>query len=324
MRIAIVGLGVIGRVHLQALRVLGIAPVAVCDVDADGARAALVEAGLQVPVYADYETMLRELAPDAVHICTPHYLHADMVVAALEKNIHVLCEKPLAISEQGLARVLAAEAASTATLGVCHQNRYNPATLFFKDYIKDKSVVAAHGSVVWHRSKEYYRSGAWRGKWATEGGGVMINQALHTLDLCQWLLGTPTAVTGQIATMALGDTVEVEDTVMAHFEGPVPFSFFATVGATASMSATVSVKLEQGELCLWPHRVTLNGQALFEEPQTVVMGKPCYGIGHVALMRDFYAAIGEKRPFAVNGATAATVIRLILALYRSHGARVVI
>ncbi|MBE6581010.1 MAG: Gfo/Idh/MocA family oxidoreductase [Ruminococcaceae bacterium] len=324
MRIVIVGMGVIGRVHLKSLCALGTPPVAVCDVDVEKARAALLEAGLDLPVYGDYQAVLCDLAPDAVHICTPHYCHADMVVAALEKNVHVLCEKPLAISEQGLSRVLAAEASSTAQLGVCQQNRYNAATLFFKDYIKDKPVLAAHGSVVWHRSRDYYRSGAWRGKWKTEGGGVMINQALHTLDLCQWLLGTPTAVTGQIATMALGDTVEVEDTVMAHFEGPVPFSFFATVGATASMSATVSVKLEQGELCLWPHRVTLNGQALFEEPQTVVMGKPCYGIGHVALMRDFYAAIGEKRPFAVNGATAATVIRLILALYRSHGARVVI
>ena len=324
MRIAVVGVGVIGRVHLKSLCTLGTPPVAVCDIDVAKAKAALAELGLDVPVYEDYGVMLQELAPDVVHICTPHYCHPDMVVAALEKNIHVLCEKPLAITPEGLDRVLAAEAASSATLGVCQQNRYNAATRFFKEYLQDKKVLAVHGAVVWHRSREYYQSGAWRGKWATEGGGVMINQALHTLDLCQWIFGTPTAVTAQISTLTLGDVIEVEDTAVAQFDGPVPFSFFATVGAAGSLPVCITAKIEEGELCLWPRRVTLNGSTLFDEPHTVVMGKPCYGVGHVALMADFYAAIKENRPFALNGATAAVVIRLILALYRSKGERVLL
>ena len=130
MKVALVGLGVIGKVHLAVLKELGADIVAVCDILPERCE------GTGAAVYTDYEEMLAAEKPDAVHICTPHYLHADMVVRALELSINVLCEKPLCIKNEDIARVLEAERKSSAQLGVCLQNRYNASSVFVKDRVR--------------------------------------------------------------------------------------------------------------------------------------------------------------------------------------------
>ncbi len=184
IKTAIAGLGVIGSVHARILEENGCSPVAVCDLCAEKC-----EPYSYAEKYTDYARMLDECKPNIVHICTPHYLHADMIIEALNRNINVLCEKPLCISRDEITRILAAEKKSKAILGVCHQNRYNAENRFVKDYIKDKKIVCATANVVWRRDEAYYRSAEWRGRRDTEGGGVLINQALHTLDLMQWFAG---------------------------------------------------------------------------------------------------------------------------------------
>ncbi len=322
MKIALVGAGVIARVHVKALAALGMQPAAVCDIDASKAEKLLREFALDLPVFTDYGEMLADFAPDAVHICTPHGLHADMVVAALERDIHVLCEKPLCIKESDIPRILAAEQRSKATLGVCHQNRYNPANLFFKDHIAGSALRAAHGAVVWHRDAAYYAAGAWRGKWASEGGGVMINQALHTLDLCQWLFGMPTSVTATVSNLSLGGVIEVEDTAAATFAGDTPFTFFATNAAAVSMPVSITARTQDEEIVLLPHSVIVNGKTVFHESQNMVMGKACYGSGHIDLLADFYRCLREGKPFPIGGAEGARVVRLILAMYQSKGEKI--
>lgn len=322
MKIALVGAGVIARVHMKALLAIGTLPAAICDIDPKRAQALLEEFSLDLPVFTDYERMLAEFSPDVVHICTPHYTHADMVVSALDKNIHVLCEKPLCIHEEEIDRILAAEKKSSATLGVCHQNRYNPANLFFRNYIADKTVTAAHGEVVWHRDREYYLSGAWRGKWETEGGGVLINQALHTLDLCQWFFGEPDAVTATTATLGLSDVIEVEDTAACTFLGKTPFTFFATNLSAVSLPVCTRARVGDEDVVLQPRTVTVNGKIVFHEEQTVVLGKPTYGSGHLRLLADFYRCLNEGKPFPINGEEAAKVVRLILAVYKSKGRQI--
>ncbi len=324
MKIALVGAGVIARVHMKALLALGMQPAAVCDIDASKAEKLLREFALDLPVFTDYGEMLADFAPEAVHICTPHYLHADMVVAALERDIHVLCEKPLCIKESDIPRILAAEQGSKATLGVCHQNRYNPANLFFKDHIAGCALRAAHGSVVWHRDAAYYAAGAWRGKWASEGGGVMINQALHTLDLCQWLFGMPTSVTATVSNLSLAGVIEVEDTAAATFAGDIPFTFFATNAAAVSMPVSITARTQDEEIVLLPHSVVINGETVFHEPQNMIMGKACYGNGHIDLLADFYRCLREGKPFPIGGAEGARVVRLILAMYKSNGKKILL
>lgn len=322
MKIALVGAGVIARVHMKALLAIGTLPAAICDIDPKKAQALLEEFSLELPVFTDYGRLLAEFSPDVVHICTPHYTHADMVVSALDKNIHVLCEKPLCIREEEIDRILAAEKRSSATLGVCHQNRYNPANLFFRDYIADKTVTAAHGEVVWHRDREYYLSGAWRGKWKTEGGGVLINQALHTLDLCQWFFGDPDAVTATAATLGLSDVIEVEDTAACTFHGKTPFTFFATNLSAVSLPVCIRARVGDEDVVLQPRTVTVNGKPVFHEEQTVVLGKPTYGSGHLRLLADFYRCVNEGVPFPINGEEGAKVVRLILAVYKSGGKQI--
>ena len=324
MKIVIVGAGVIGRVHLKAMLELGIMPAAICDIDKGRANAMLCDMHLDLPVFADYRDMLDELRPDSVHICTPHYLHADMIVEALSRNIHVLCEKPLCIKREDIPRILAAERASTATLGVCHQNRYNPANLFAKEYLAGKTVRGGHGTVAWHRDARYYQSADWRGKWESEGGGVMINQALHTLDLMQWMLGYPEAVTASISNLSLGDVIEVEDTAVAAFVGKAPFTFLGTNASGVSLPVQITVRTTDEEIVLLPHSVIVDGKVLFHEKKQIVLGKTCYGNGHVALIADFYGAIEEGRPFAINGEAAASVIQMILAMYESKGESVLL
>ena len=117
MRSAVVGYGVIGRHHAKLLSAMGHL-CAVCDINSE------VLVGLDgVTLYSDYTEMLEREELDAVHICTPHYLHADMIIAALERGIHVLCEKPICIREEDIDRILEAEKRSGAMLGICHQNR---------------------------------------------------------------------------------------------------------------------------------------------------------------------------------------------------------
>lgn len=316
MKVALVGLGVIGKVHLAVLKELGADIVAVCDIlpeRCEGAGAA---------VYTDYEEMLAAERPDAVHICTPHYLHADMVVRALELSINVLCEKPLCIKKEDIARVLEAERKSSAQLGVCLQNRYNASSVFVKDRLSGRRIDFAFGSLLWHRDAAYYASGDWRGKWATEGGGVLINQAIHTVDLLEWICGEPDSVEGRIFNHSLEGVIEVEDTAYAMFGGEVPFEIFATNTAAADMPVEIVVLSEGERITLLPDAVTVDGKPVALDAAGGWYGKRQYGSGHARLIAHFYDSLARGEKFPVDGAEGARSVRAVLAVYASGGARV--
>ena len=134
MKIAIIGLGVIGKIHADVLSMLGIPAGALCDVDDGRIQQAKSRFSPDAVGYHDWKQMLDEYHPDCIHVCTPHDIHAEMIIEALKRDIHVLCEKPLCISKEEIDAVLKAEQASKAKLGVCHQNRYNTINLFLKDW----------------------------------------------------------------------------------------------------------------------------------------------------------------------------------------------
>ena len=324
MRSAIIGLGVIGNVHAQILAARGEEIVALCDVDTAAAEGAKEKWAKDAEIYTDYREMLAKAAPNVVHICTPHYLHADMVIDTLARNINVLCEKPLCIHAEDIDRILAAEAASNAQLGVCHQNRYNAPSRFAKEYLADKQILSAHGSVVWHRDAAYYASAAWRGKWETEGGGSLINQALHTLDLTMWFCGDPEAVISVSHNLTMKEEIEVEDTIFARFEGDVPFTFLGTNIAAADLPVEIGIHLaDHSQLTILPQTILINGVPV---PSATVSqkayGKACYGSGHGSLIADFYDCVATGHRFPIDGREGARVIRLILAAYASRGEKV--
>ena len=318
MRAAIIGLGVIGKVHYEVLRKRGEEIVALCDIDPQ--KLTPYEG---VKQYADYKKMLDEETIDVVHICTPHYLHAEMVVYALKKDKNVLCEKPLCIKEEEINEILAAERASKWQLGVCFQNRFNRSSSFIKEYLRDKKIDRAEGVVAWHRDETYYRSAEWRGKKSTEGGGVLINQAIHTLDLLQWIAGMPAEVAATADHRALKKVIEVEDTVDAHFFGDVDFDLHATV--TSNVDHPVDLRFSCGaqKIVVYPDRVTIDGRPVdIDAPdQTKWYGKPVYGDGHQKLISVFYECVSEGRRFPIDGSEGAKSVRCVLAAYRSGGER---
>ena len=314
MKTAIVGLGVIGKLHAQILQLQKREIVAVCDSDESKFSLCPGVAG-----YTDFKKMLEEVKPDVVHICTPHNLHAEMTIKALERNIHVLCEKPLCIGKEELSRVLEAEKNSSARLGVCHQNRYNEFNLFVKNYIKNKKLVGGVGTVVWNRDEEYYRSGPWRGKWDTAGGGVLINQALHTLDLLQWFLGEPEFVAASVSNLHLQGDIDVEDSVVALFSGNSNFSFFATTGGLSDYPVEIMIKTENEMIKILNEVVLINGMKKDFRKDARVYEKCCYGTGHEKLIADFYDCVETGRRFEIDGKESAKVLRLIFGVYESNG-----
>ena len=314
MKSAIIGLGVIGKVHYEVLKKQGEDIVCVCDINPE-----VLGDFEGVKKYLNFKVMLDCEDLDVVHICTPHYLHAEMTVYALEKGINVLCEKPLCISEEEIEKVLEAEAKSTAKLGVCFQNRYNFSSVFAKKYLGGKSVMFAFGSVRWHRDEKYYKSADWRGKWNTEGGGVLINQAIHTIDLLSWILGEPKQVVGGTFNLSLKDVIEVEDTAVVDFVGDNGFSLFATNSANQDMPVELRFMTENDVLIITPDSAILNGKAVDIEKEIGWYGKQSYGSGHEKLIRDFYDCVANGKPFEIDGKEGAKAVNLVLAAYKSKG-----
>ena len=320
MRAALIGYGSIGRVHARIIPGYGTLE-AVCDVDPVALAAAP-----DARKFTDYREMLDTVKPDVVHICTPHYLHAEMVIEALGRGINVLCEKPLCICAEDIPRILEAERNSTAQLAVCHQNRYNSANLFVKELLAGKRVECAVGQVTWHRDAAYYASGAWRGRWNTEGGGVLINQALHTFDLMQWFCGMPETLRATVSTLTLKDEIEVEDTatVLCSGKDGGSFTFYATNGSVKDCPVELTLRADGEWIKLMPRYAVVGGALTSFEEKRHTYGKECYGSGHEALIADFSDCLRTGRKFAIDGAEGAKVIRMILAVYRSGGETVTV
>lgn len=319
----LIGAGVIGKTHAENMAAMGLPFSAICDIEETKARALAEKFSPDALIFTDYKKMLDELRPTSVHVCTPHYLHKEMVIYALERDINVLCEKPLCISREEIDEIIKAEEKSNAILGVCLQNRYLGSNIFAKEYIADKNIVAAHGSVVWQRGVDYYRSGDWRGKKATEGGGVLINQAIHTLDLLEWLCGEPKEVLAKADNLSLRGEIEVEDTVSAFFNGDIPFSIFATNASFTNMPISIEMKTaDKKTLVLLPDSFSVNGETLFSSKKESFAGKSYYGGGHGLLFADFYDCIKNDRHFPIDGKEAAKVTRLVLSVYESNGERI--
>lgn len=319
MRVAVIGCGAISQTHLNAIREAGQTLCALCDTERSQAEAK----GADVPIYTSYIDLLEKEHPDCVHICTPHYLHADMCVEALQRGVNVLCEKPVATTVADLERIIKAESASSATLGVCLQNRYEPNMQVLKNYT-EHGVVTVCGSVFWNRDEKYYASGSWRGKWETEGGGVAINQALHTLDLLQYLGGMPKYVTAHCFNDHLQGAIEVEDTVSARFEtenGRI-LTFFATTAGGATFPAEMRMKTERKETLVASSKfLTVNG-TLLQANASEIAGKEAWGSGHSALIADFYRHLEAGLSFPIDATEGGRSLRLVLSIYASNGERI--
>ena len=323
MKACIIGLGNIATVHACVLNEQGIEIVDVCDVNLDNAKKFIEQYCPNAKLYTDYKACIKNTTADVIHITTPHYLHKDMTVLALSLDKNVLCEKPLCISYQQLNEILTAEKNSKGKLGVCQQNRYNQASKLLKQGLQGKKIKSAYGNLDWYRSDNYYTLSDWRGKLDKEGGSVMINQALHTLDLMQWLLGMPEYCVAQTCNLMHQGVIDTEDTATAVFLGENPFHFYASLNARTDLPIPVAFQTEDGDKYLMSgNDLYLNGQKLDTTCSVKEYGKSCYGSGHFKILQNFYECVKINTKFEIDGQEGAKVVRLILAVYNSKGEKV--
>lgn len=322
---AVIGCGLISKNHLKALKnVKQASCTAVCDIEREKAEKAAEQYGI-AKIYTDYHEMLADPDIDVVHICTPHFLHAQMAVDALKAGKHVLCEKPMALSEEDAKAMMAARDEAGKQLAVCFQNRYNEASVYMKELLESGrlgKVLGARGQVTWNRKPEYYTQSPWRGRWATEGGGVLINQAIHTFDLLQWLTVPVKTVEAQISTMRLKGAIEVEDTADILMTGPEGerLLFYASNCYVKNAPVELEIVCDQGSVKMTGNVVVTeeNGQITTKDYSSgTVFGKDYWGSGHGFLIDDFYRCIQSGEKFPVGGEEAIVSVRLLEAVYRS-------
>lgn len=325
-RVAIIGCGAIHRVHADAIMNSELAQLKyVVDIQPDRARASGEKYGCQW--YTDYKEMLQKDDIDVVHICTPHYLHAGMTINSVQSGKHVFVEKPV-VSHLDQAREVAEEAAKSGCyVGVCFQNRLNPTSVKAKEIIDSGRlgrILGIKGLVTWYRDEAYYRESGWRGFFATEGGGVLINQSIHTLDLMQWLGGGVEAVKGNVATRVLGNTIEVEDTADAtlFFRNGARGIFYATNCYTTNSPVEIEVHCEKGTLRIYNGELYMISQGkqtkIIDENREDSPYKSYWGNSHSLAIHRFYQSIlhNEPKDF-IPVEQGVEAVKIIDAIYKS-------
>jgi UDP-N-acetyl-2-amino-2-deoxyglucuronate dehydrogenase len=323
IRAAVIGCGDVSAVHFEALAKLdGVRLVGVCDTDS-GRLAAAVQA-YGVPGYPDHLSLLAAVGPDVVHVTTPHNRHASVAADCLERGVSAIVEKPLAHTLAEGRRLVRAARNSTAKIGVCFQNRYNSTAQAMHALLSSGelgAVLGASATVMWHRNADYYRSRPWRGTWEGGGGGLMMNQAIHTVDLLQWLVGDVVSLSGNAATRFLGGTIDVEDTAefVAEHEGGARSAFYATLANAANAPVTLEIVAEKATLSLRGDLTVTHADGSVEtvpERAAASGGRDYWGASHELLITDFYARLNDPDPFWIDPAEAEKSLRIVKELYR--------
>ena len=225
IKIAVIGVGMMGGPHVRDIESLDNAElVGICDTIQ--VRADQLAQKVGVPAFYDHQELLNAVDLDAILIATPHYDHPPIAMAAFERGIHVLTEKPIAVHVQAARELIAAyETALNKTPKLLFGAVFQLRTYGFWRKIKSLIDEGELGQLMratwiitdWFRTQSYYDNGGWRATWKGEGGGVLLNQCPHNLDLFQWFVGMPSRVAG-FASIGKYHNIEVEDEVTGYFE----------------------------------------------------------------------------------------------------------
>ncbi|MEO8662953.1 MAG: Gfo/Idh/MocA family oxidoreductase [Bryobacteraceae bacterium] len=346
MKTAIVGCGKVGHIHAAALVSLEESQfVGVCDADAGRAAAFAAQYGAQP--FTDVRTMVSATGTQALMVCTPHPQHAPNTVDAVECGAHVLIEKPMAASLEDCDRMLAAARAAGKTLGIVSQRRFYEPVVRMKRAIEEgrigRPALGMMTMLSW-RDEAYYRSDPWRGTWAGEGGGVLVNQSPHQLDILRWLMGDVEEVTGYWANVN-HPSIEVEDTAVAalRFRGGGLASVVTSVSQRPGIYTKVHVHGSSGASV----GVQTDGGSTFIAGMSGIQEPPVNDIWtipgeegklaewqaedrarfasmdpiahyHGLQIRDFLQALEEGRAPLVTGEEGRAVTEIFTAIYRAQ------
>ena len=327
MKTAVIGLGAIFETHLAAIKNGGFTTLcAVCDVKKEKLDAALEKiADENVKGYTDYREMIDTERPDVVHICTPHYLHRDMAVYALEAGCDVYLEKPAAMNASQANEIVDASERTGKKVCVSFQNRVIPTNAMAKELVDSEKygkLCGIRAEMTWSRGGAYYTESGWRGTWEKEGGGVLMNQSIHTLDLMYYLGGKVKDMEGSVAIRRNKGVIEVEDTAEATiwFESGVEGIFYATNCNFKDSSVQIELFFENGTLFLYRDTLYLVTDKGLEKltdntDYSAVEGKACWGNGHTMMMKRFYDAINGEDVWYCDIKDAVPVLEMIDKIY---------
>lgn len=335
MRYALIGCGRISTNHMKAALNNDLEIAAVCDIEKDHMEELLQKHGLSDDVsirrYTDYQTMLEEVKPELVSIATESGSHAEIAVHCIDRGIHVIIEKPMAMKMRDAEEIIRRSREKGVKVSACHQNRFNVAVQEMRKALEHgRFGRLSHGSihVRWNRNQNYYTQAPWRGTWAQDGGALM-NQCIHGIDLLRWMMGDEVEEVYGVTRQQFHHYLEAEDIGMAV----VKFKN----GAVATIEGTTNVFPKNLEETLY----------LFGEKGTVKLGgtstnnidvwdfedeteaddknkgleeqtSNVYGNGHTSLFADVIDAINNDREPYVNAVAGRNALEMVLAIYKSQ------
>lgn len=328
-KIGISGAGTIGKIHAEALSNIEQAElVAVAEPREDAGKKFVGEYG--GTHFTSYSDMLANADIDVVIVAAPSGLHPDQVVLAAEHGKHVITEKPMAITKEGLDRMIQATDTAGVKLAVIFQNRLSTDMVRLKRAIEQGAfgkVVLANGAMYWHRDQDYYdANGGWRGTWALDGGGALMNQAIHTVDQLQWLMGGVQDVKGFTST--LNHTIETEDTAAAAFvfNNGALGTITATTCAIKDSPIRIEVigtegraTVESNAITLWTAETKPEDIELTEDDHALVDGwaaDEAWGLSHQRQLRLILSQLERGDDPYVAGTEARRAVDIILNIYK--------
>ncbi len=340
VRVGVIGIGNMGREHARYLAA-GEVPGAVLAAVADNSPTALDRAAKSLPEtvarFDDADALIASGTVDAVIIAAPHYLHPPLAIAAMNHGLHPLVEKPAGVYVKQVREMNEVAAKSDRVFGIMFNQRTRPVHQKVRQVIASGELGEIRRTQYmitdWFRSQSYYDSGGWRATWAGEGGGVLVNQCPHNLDLWQWFCGMPTRVRA-FCGFGRHHDIEVEDDVTAYVEyaNGATGTFITTTGeAPGANWLEVSgdrgrLRMEGNRITFWRTtssvreylRVSTDG---FSQPETWRCEIPVSGNHdaneHRTITREWIAAIREKKPLLAEGVEGINGVQLANAMLLS-------
>lgn len=263
---------------------------------------------------------------DVIHLCTPHYLHAPMAIKAMKAGKHVLTEKPMAITLQDADEMIKVSDETGKKLGVIFQTRYTKSCDVIKEIIssgKLGKIIGARSYLTWKRPDSYYLESNWKGTWDKEGGGVLIDQAIHSIDRVQYLLGSDVEwIQGSIHNFC-HDIVKVEDTADAviKFKNGCIYNLFACNVYVDDSPINIEIIGEKGKVGLLQDMgfVDIDGQytEIRKTYEEVYVGPTYWGSSHHLQLADFYNSIIRNLPVTLDGREGRKTLEIIKGIYKS-------
>ncbi|PKM93945.1 MAG: gfo/Idh/MocA family oxidoreductase [Firmicutes bacterium HGW-Firmicutes-1] len=329
LRVGIIGCGNIFPMHAYpAMKREEVELIAVCDNKEDRAKEKAGELGCKY--YVDYKEMIDKEKLDVVHICTPHYLHAPMSIYAANAGANVLTEKPMAIKLEDAKAMLDAANENDILLGVIFQNRYNPGAKLIKNTLETGQlgkIISSKLAVTWNRSDDYYSKSDWKGTWEMEGGGVIIDQAIHTMDLMRWFIDSEIDYVDATISNRAHEIIQVEDSAegVVVYKNGVVSSFYTINYYGYDAPVEIELHCEKGIVKMEADKAIImfaDGKQLIADKnpnESFDYGnvKSYWGVSHVKQINNYYDSLEKGIKPYIAAEDAYKTQKLICTIYES-------